>query len=212
MDATRRIDTLIFDWDGTLVDSAGRGFEAFRTSLGEMGVAFSQGSYELHYSPNWYSMYEALGLARERWQEADDLWLRHYGEGCSALLEGACETVRRLKAKGYGLGIVSSGSDCRVRRELEAAGLAQDFEVVVCNEHVVHKKPHPEGLEAAMAVLGRGRESCAYVGDAPEDILMGKSARVMTVGVRSAYPTSRNLTAFNPDVHLNAIAELCEHF
>jgi phosphoglycolate phosphatase-like HAD superfamily hydrolase len=50
------------------------------------------------------------------------------------------------------------------------------------------------------------------VGDSPEDIEMGKRANVMTVGVRSAYPTSWKLEGHRPDIFLKSLNELLDHF
>ena len=184
------IDTLLFDWDGTLADSAGIGLLAFQQTFAELGVAFPLEVYEANYSPNWYATYEALQLPREQWQIADDLWLKHYGEQTAELIEGVAETLLKLKQYGYRLGIITSGSESRVCREIERSALHESFDVVICNEHTINKKPHPEGLEMALRRLGSSKTVSAYVGDAPEDIEMGKRAEVMTVGVRSAYPSS----------------------
>jgi HAD superfamily hydrolase (TIGR01662 family) len=212
MKPTVNINTLIFDWDGTLNDSAGNGFAAFQKSLREFGVQFTQEFYEANYSPNWYTMYETLCLPREEWQRADDLWIQHYGEAASTLVEGAHATLTELHRRGYRLGIVTSGSHCRVTRELDEMALAHIFQVVVCNEHIQNKKPHPEGLLQAMKSICARPEDCSYVGDAPEDIHMGKSAGVHTVAVRSAYPTSKHLLSAEPDIHLDSISELLLHF
>ncbi|HEV2913161.1 MAG TPA: HAD-IA family hydrolase [Pyrinomonadaceae bacterium] len=211
-DTTAPINTLLFDWDGTLNDSALDGFTAFQKSLDELGFAFTQEFYEANYSPNWYTMYETLRLPREQWQRADELWIHHYGEAPARLVEGARETVIELHKRGYRLGIVTSGSHCRVTRELSGLGLTSVFQVVVCNEHIVNKKPHPEGLEQAMRLIGSCPEECSYVGDAPEDIHMGKRARVHTVAVRSSYPTSKHLLSAGPDIYLDSISELLLHF
>ncbi|HEY0385281.1 MAG TPA: hypothetical protein VGC64_04685, partial [Pyrinomonadaceae bacterium] len=56
----KSIRTLLFDWDGTLSDSATSGFEAFQKSFQQLGVHFDQELFDAHYSPNWYAMYEAL--------------------------------------------------------------------------------------------------------------------------------------------------------
>ena len=53
---------------------------------------------------------------------------------------------------------------------------------------------------------------CAYVGDAPEDIEMGRRGNVLTIGVRSAYPSSARVLAAKPDLYLDRIAELVDHF
>ncbi len=209
---TASVSTLLFDWDGTLVDSAQLGLTAFEQSFAALGVAFDHEIYRKVYSPNWYSVYEAMGLPKEEWQRADDLWIHHYGEQTAQLVEGAQETIMELRHKGFRLGIVSSGTDCRVAREIKELGFDNVFEVIVCNEQMEKKKPHPEGLETAMRSLGCSAKESCYVGDSPEDIEMGKRAGMLTVGVRSAYPTSWKLKSYDPDIFLQSLIELLDHF
>lgn len=208
----RGIKAIIFDWDGTLADSANLGLLAFQNAFAEMGVAFPRDLYEAHYSPNWYSIYEAMSLPRDKWGIADQLWLKHYGEQTAPLLNGAAETVLTLKRKGYRLGVVSSGSESRVRRELDLSRLAEVFAALICNEHIVNKKPHPEGLELALRRLNSKPDESVYVGDAAEDVQMGKRARVLTVGVRSNYPSSARLLSSNPDLYLESLNALVNYF
>ena len=212
MNSNRAIENLIFDWDGTLVDSAHLGLVAFEKTFSELGITFAHEIYEAKYSPNWYSTYEALGLPKELWQVADDLWIQHYGEQSASLIEGVGETLLSLRTKGYRLGIVSSGSRSRVCREVEQSVLADGFAVIICNEDIVNKKPHPEGLELAMRGMNVEPSKCAYVGEAPEDIEMGRRGNVLTIGVRSAYPSSGRVLAAKPDLYLDRIAELVDHF
>ena len=208
----RSVKTIIFDWDGTLADSAHLGLVAFQKAFAEMGMAFPQDLYESHYSPNWYSIYQAMSLPQDKWRTADKLWLKHYGEQTAPLIDGAAETVLTLKRKAYELGVVSSGSESRVRRELGQSALAEVFAVLICNEHIVNNKPHPEGLELALRQLNSKPEESVYVGDAVEDIEMGKRARVLTVGVRSDYPSNARLRSSNPDLYLESLTELVNYF
>jgi HAD superfamily hydrolase (TIGR01549 family) len=206
------VSTLLFDWDGTLVDSAQLGLTAFEQSFAALGVAFDHEIYCRVYSPNWYSVYEAMGLPKEKWQTADQLWIQHYGEQTAQPVEGARETIIGLRRKRVRLGVVSSGSDCRVAREIKELGFDNMFEIVVCNEQMEKKKPHPEGLETAMRLLGCSPDESCYVGDSPEDIEMGKRARMLTVGVRSSYPTSWKLESCSPDIFIESLVELLDHF
>ena len=206
------INTLLFDWDGTLVDSAHLGLAAFEKTFSELGVVFAHDIYEAKYSPNWYSTYEALGLPKDLWHVADDMWMRHYGEQSALLIDGVGETLLALRRKGYQLGIVTSGSRSRVDREVQQSVLKDEFAVIICNEDIVNKKPDPEGLERAMRRLNVYPSQCAYVGDAPEDIEMGRRGNVMTVGVRSMYPSSARVPAANPNLYLERITELVDHF
>jgi pyrophosphatase PpaX len=206
------IKALLFDWDGTLVDSAHLGLAAFEKTFSELGVVFAHEIYEAKYSPNWYSTYEALGLPKDLWQTADDLWIRHYGEQSAALIDGVGETLLALHTSGFQLGIVTSGSRSRVDREVQQSVLKEAFSVIICNEDIVNKKPDPEGLMLAIRELNVDPSQCAYVGDAPEDIEMGRRGNVMTVGVRSTYPSSARVPTANPDLYLERISELVDHF
>jgi pyrophosphatase PpaX len=207
-----KITTFVFDWDGTLADSAHLGLAAFQKTFKELGIEFPLDIYKATYSPNWYSTYQALGLPRDKWQIADELWLRHYGEETASLIEGVAATLLELRRKNYRLGVVTSGSESRVCREIERSELRDVFGVVICNEHIVKKKPDPEGLNLALHRLDSKPEEAVYVGDAPEDIQMGKSANVLTVGVRSEYPSSVRVLSAEPDMYLESLAELANHF
>jgi len=206
------ITTLLFDWDGTVVDSAQLGLTAYEKTFAELGIPFDHETYGVVYSPNWLSVYEGMGLPKEQWQRADELWTQHYGEQSAELIKGAGETLAELRRKAYRLGVVSSGNDCRINREIKELRLAGFFEVVVCHEQIRNRKPHPEGLKTAMRSLACSQTEVGYVGDTPEDIEMGKSAGVLTVGVRSAYPTSWKLESHRPDIFLKSLDELLDHF
>jgi len=210
--SNRSITTLLFDWDGTIVDSHQLGLKAFEQSFASLGVAFDHEVYRAVYSPNWYSVYKAMGLPPEKWQKADELWVENYGAQTAQLVAGARETLEVLQGRGYGLGVVSSGSDCRVRREIKELELEELFSVVVCNEQMTNKKPHPEGLETAMQSVARAPDECCYIGDSPEDIEMGQRAGVFTVGVRSTYPTSWKLQDWKPNIYLKQFRQLIDHF
>lgn len=137
--------------------------------------------------------------------------MEYYGSQVAELLPGAFDALVELHHSGYQLGIVSSGSESRVTRELEHSTLRHFFNVIVCNEHMTKKKPDPEGIETALRLLNSSAAHCCYVGDSPEDIEMGKRANVMTVGVRSSYPTSWRLQEADPDLYLESILELTTH-
>ena len=211
-ESTRAITTILFDWDGTLMDSSRMGLVAFTKMFADLGMYFTPEVYEEVYSPNWYRMYEAVGLPREKWPKADELWILHYGEEPASLVQGARQAIEELSRRRYGLGVVSSRSESRVRREISELGLTGVFRVVICNEDTVNKKPHPEGLRRAMDTLRVDSGVCAYVGDSPEDMEMGRAARMFTVAVRSAYPGSSRLRTAQPDIHLESISEILDHF
>lgn len=153
-------------------------------------------------------MYQSLGLPEHCWERADQQWLHHYREEAPELLPGASEVLDLLRRREIQLGVVTNGTRGRIERELARLGLSSTFQAVVCCEDVTQIKPHPEGVEQALALLGCSRQACCYVGDAPEDIQAGKSARVLTVAVRSEYVDDHRLEACCPDAILANVEEL----
>jgi HAD superfamily hydrolase (TIGR01549 family) len=206
------INTILFDWDGTLIDTAPYSFAAFQKAFSDLGFPLEPELYERIYSPNWYNMYAALQLPENRWQEADNLWLQYYEYMRAPLVRDGLYVLNALQNRGYCLGIVTSGSQMRVQREINGFGLSDVFKTVVCNEDVINKKPHPEGLMLALENLEKRPEICCYVGDRPEDIEMGKRAGVRTIGIPGGYPNSQDLPASNPDLCFESILQLLIHF
>jgi HAD superfamily hydrolase (TIGR01549 family) len=206
--ALRKITTVCFDWDGTLCDSGPASLRAFRKSLAEFGVTFTDAEYRAVYSPRWYRMYEALRLPNSCWRDADRQWLHHYQKEEPGLIAGTPAVLQALLERGMKLGIVTNGTRGRVDRELARLGLESTFPAVICCEDVVEKKPNPEGLDKALALLGSPPENACYVGDTVEDVHMGKNAGTLTVGILSEFVDQGRLRDCGPDALLAAIEEL----
>lgn len=201
------IHAVLFDWDGTLLDSYHADAHAYLKMFRALGVGWGMKELDRHYSPDWYRVYRAAGLPPDRWAEADRLWRRYYRQRKPALLPGARAVLRRL-AGSFELGLVTSGDRVRVRRQLRGFGLTPLFSAQVCNEDVGRRKPHPAPLRLALRRLGVAPEASVYVGDAPEDIEMARRAGVRAVAVLGPFPTHRRLRAARADAVLKSIAEL----
>jgi HAD superfamily hydrolase (TIGR01549 family) len=196
----RRLQAVLFDWDGTLVNTAEASYRCYEKLFGSYGIAFDRDAFRRTYSPNWHLTYSALGLAEERWAEADARWLQHYCEEEVVLIDGARDALLRVRCAGLRAGIVTSGDRVRVARELDDLGVASLFEVVVCAEDIVYRKPHPEALLLALDKLGVGTAEAVYVGDSPEDVQMAQAAGVLAVGIPGGFPNRDALAASRPDV------------
>ncbi len=200
--------TVLFDWDGTLCDSAAAVMRAFEKSLAEFGIRVTREQYRAVYTPAWTVMYEAFGLSAAQWPQADERWVFHFKDEEPVLLPGAAGVLATLRRAGLTLGLVTGATHDRLDRELQWLGLDGTFASVIGHEDVVNKKPHPEGIETSLARLRAGPENCCIVGDSPDDIRMGRSAGVRTIAVRSDYVHPARLEECGADHLLETIAEL----
>jgi HAD superfamily hydrolase (TIGR01509 family) len=191
---------VLFDWDGTLADSAEASFRSYARVFPEFGIPFDRAAFERTYSPDWYHTYRELGLPEEHWDEANARWLDYYAHEPPVAVEGAHAAVTRLHQAGVAMGLVTSGSRVRVERELEQLGFARFFAAVVCHGDYHHRKPHPEALLLGMARMGVRAEESAYVGDSPEDVRMARAAGVFAVGIPGAFPNRDLLVASGPEL------------
>jgi phosphoglycolate phosphatase len=166
---------VLFDWDGTLADTAEATFHCYAKVFGSFGIAFDRQRFAETYSPDWQRTYLAVGLPRERWPDADSAWLDAYACQESPLLPSARECLERLSSR-VRLGLVTSGDRGRVIGELERHGLTGVFAAAVFGGEVPERKPHPAALLVALERLGVAPAESAYVGDAPEDIQMARAA------------------------------------
>ena len=198
---------VLLDWDGTLLDSYHADTQAYLEMFQELGIGWGAAELARHYSPDGHRVYRAAGLPRNRWEQADRLWGRFYRRQKPALLPGARRVLRELSRR-FTLGLVTSGSRARVRRQLRLFGLSELFAVRVCCEDAPRRKPHPAPLQVALRRLRLKPEVCVYVGDSPEDIEMARRARVRAIAVLGPFPTHDGLRAMRPDALLSSIDQL----
>jgi phosphoglycolate phosphatase len=198
---------VLFDWDGTLVDSAQRTYRCYVRVFAGYGIEYDHEAFCRTYSPDWYRTYEDVGLAPDHWKEADARWISCYEAEASDLVPGARKTLERLAAAGLAQGLVSSGDGTRVRREVEALGLGSFFGAVVCGGETARRKPDPEPLLLALERLSLTPGETAYVGDSPEDVAMAKAAGAFAVGVPGGFPNRGALAASRPDVLAPSLAD-----
>jgi len=198
---------VLFDWDGTLIDSYTADSSAYLAMFREMGIPWGLEELAQHYSPNWYRVYRAAKLPRARWDDADRAWRAQYAKHSPRLITGARQVLARL-GRAHRLGLVTSGDRDRVTRQLRAFRLTRVFGARVCSGDTPQKKPHPAPLQLALRQLRLEPSACAYVGDSPEDLEMAKSAGVRAIAVLGPFPTEERLRAARPDFLLESIREL----
>jgi phosphoglycolate phosphatase len=198
---------VLFDWDGTLLDSYQADANAYVQMFRALGIRWDSTRLAQHYSPDWHNVYRAAKLPPESWPEADGLWRRFYRAERPLLQTGARLVVQTL-AERFRLGLVSSGSRLRVRSQIRAFGLEPLFAVSVFGDQVPRRKPHPLQLQLAVRQLGCEPGCCVYIGDAPEDVKMARRAGVPVIGVLGHSPVPERLRESRPNALIKTISSL----
>ncbi len=201
------IRAVLFDWDGTIVNSFHADSCAYKQMFAALGIGWGDAELALHYSPDWYRVYRAAGIPRERWDDADRIWRDCYRALKPPLVPGVRSVLRQL-AHRYLLGVVTSGNRVRVARQFREFGFSNTFAVRICTEDAPRRKPHPAPMQAALRRLRLAPVECIYVGDAPEDVLMARAAGVRAIGILGPFPTHARLRATRPLAILASIREL----
>ena len=201
------IQGILFDWDGTLLNSYRADSAAYLAMFRDMGIPWGLDELAEHYSPNWYKVYRAAGLHRSRWEDADRVWRKHYAKHRPRLLPGVRLMLSGLRGS-HQLGLVTSGDRDRVLRQLRDFRLHRIFAAQVCSGDTRDRKPHPAPLRLALQQMRLKPGACVYVGDSPEDLEMARRARVKAIAVLGPFPTEKRLRAAKPDILLESISEL----
>lgn len=202
--------TVVFDWDGTLLDS----FEATRAAslsvFRHFGIVLDDEEYRRTYSPDWHRTYRELGIPEARWGEAGEIWNAEFRARSAGnrLLPGAESALDALAAAGRRFGVVTTAERGRLDEDLDRLGLRRRFAVTVAFEDCRRRKPHPEGLLTALSALAAAPEETLFVGDRPEDVAMGRGAGTRTAASPSRFSSAAMLREARPDLLLARIGDL----
>ena len=181
-----KIKAVIFDLDGTLLDSFSVHYEVYEIMFAFFGIRIEKEKFLNSYSPNWYETYKAMGLPKDKWDSADDLWVKEANKREPNIYSGTVETLNKLY-ENFTLGLVTSGSKSRVERDLNNNDIKGFFNVIVTGDDIKNPKPHPEGLEIALNELGLHPEDVIYIGDAYDDYKMADIAGIKFIGIMSDF-------------------------
>ncbi len=199
------IRAVVFDWDGTLVDSFAATRHASMAVFRHFGVRMDEARYQATYQPDWHATYREVGIPESRWGEANAIWQTCYRERLAEvrLFPGVREVLADLAAAGIRLGVVTSAERARLLAEIERFRLQNSFGALVAFEDAGRQKPHPDGLRRALGELGVPADRALHVGDRPEDVQMGKRAGARTAGIPSAYGRRSLLIDAKPDLMMS---------
>ena len=205
-----RFDTILFDNDGTLLDTRElidksfiHTFEKFRPDH-----KLTEEELDSFFGPTLYQTFSKYGESEEEIQEMIKYY-REFNEPnhdiYAKLFPGAKELLKKLDKKGYKIGVVSSKKNGLLNHGLEHFEISQYIDVVVGADDVSKHKPEPDSILFAKEKLNG--KNVLYVGDTLNDILAAKNANVKSVGVLYIKHPEIMLEA-KPDYAISNLLEL----
>ena len=183
-----RIEAVMFDMDGTLLDSWQALLGAYQDATTQvLGKPFPVEREDVDHLIQLRAR-DAFPLIAGGDPELARLVEAAFGESYRSrseqigLYEGVGEMLRTLRDQGLKLGIATSKSRVRLDRDLEQTGIGALLDATVCGDEVPAAKPDPAPIHAIMKLLGVAPASSLYVGDGANDVMAAQRAGVQAVG------------------------------
>ena len=208
----RRFALLVFDWDGTLMDSAAAIVASIQESCRDLGLPVPARERASHVI--------GLGLKDALSYAVPDLPVSDYGKLVERyrhhflardpdieLFPGVREMLSELKQQGHLLAVATGKSRAGLQRVLEATRLKPYFDASRCADET-RSKPHPAMLEELMSELDIAPEAMLMIGDTAHDLQMAVSAGVAGLAVSYGAHPRENLMTFNPLACIDTPQEL----
>ncbi|MBS4200323.1 pyrophosphatase PpaX [Bacillus sp. FJAT-49732] len=208
----KKITTLLFDLDGTLIDTNDLIISSYLHTLDK----YYPGKYKREdvlpfMGPTLHDVF--MGIDPDKVDEMIKIYRTFNVEQHDLLVKefnGVFETIQALHENGFKLAIVSTKVRAVVLKGLVLTNLDQFFDVVISLDEVEHAKPNPEPLEKALSQLGSSPDEAIMIGDNHHDILGGKNAGTYTCGVSWSLKGREYLEKFEPDFMLEQMSDLLD--
>jgi phosphoglycolate phosphatase len=206
-----RYSLIVFDWDGTLIDSAGTIAECIQESARDMGLPVPGKDQASHVIG--LGLYDSLRMAvpelsPDRYPQFVAHYRKHFlaREDRMLMFPGVRDLLERL-SRNRRLAIATGKSRRGLDRALAAGGLGEFFVMSRCADET-HPKPHPAMLLEIMEALAVPAERTLMIGDTSHDLNMASAAGVDCVAVAYGAHPEHGLRACNPKTCVASVAEL----
>lgn len=215
-------DAVLFDLDGTLVDSAPDLAAAVNRMLAELGRAEQPTATVTGWIGNGMARLVKRALTGELNGEPDaalferalDIFKRQYAAHLTRLTRpypGAIEALQQLAAHGFALGCITNKPAMFTEPLLQQLGLAKYFALVLSGDSLPQKKPDPLPLQHACRHFGVDINRAILVGDSAADIGAARAAGMPVIGVSYGYNQGRDVRELNPDLVVDSLAQVPQY-
>jgi pyrophosphatase PpaX len=206
---------VIFDFDGTLADTLPVCFLAFESVFKKFdNREVTSEEIKAMFGPSETGIIRE-NLKNNNYDEAIELYYEIYKEQHEKIVqnnEDINTLLSLLRKNGYKLGIVTGKAKRSLDISLECLGLNNFFDVIITGDDVEFPKPHPEGISKALEYLNVLPNEAVFLGDSDADIMTGKKANVLTVGVHWLPNFQTNDFNVQPDEMYKSINDFISSF
>ena len=183
----RVLHAVLFDWDGTIVDSAEAMWLSYRHSYRtHMGIEFPSNQEEFRTLVPIRVSESAARFGGKLGPDIARSYTEHYEREAyktGKVFTGIREVLVELRRRGYALGVASNKSWSRITADIQFLGLDGYMDKFVTSEDTAERKPHPAPLLKLAEKLELPPTVCAYIGDYRGDIAAAKAAGMLAVAV-----------------------------
>lgn len=206
------IRTILFDLDGTLIDSNQLIYASFDYTFKQFNLTFTEDEILEFNGPPLIDTFKKIDPIRV--DEMVETYRQHnylVHDEYVRVFPKVVETLEQLKDRKVKLGIVTTKMAKGVKMGLEKTGIADFFDTVITFDDVKHPKPHPEPVLKAMHALDAEASSTLMVGDNSHDIEAGKNAGIKTAGVAWSLKGKDRLLTYNPTIMLEEMTDILRY-
>lgn len=208
----RRFDLLVFDWDGTLMDSAGAIVTSIQAACRDLGLPVpdrATASHVIGLGLKDALTYAVPQLAQRDYGKLAERYRFHYlsQDAELSIFAGAEQMLRDLAGADFLLAIATGKTRAGLDRALGATGLAALFSASRCADESF-SKPHPAMLMELMDRFGVTPARTLMIGDTTHDLQMAANAGVAGVGVTYGAHPKQQLAALEPLAIVDNVGEL----
>jgi pyrophosphatase PpaX len=206
------IQTVLFDLDGTLIDSIRLILDSYHHTLAAHGIPPRPDEDWLRgvgtpLNVQFAEWRDDLGKLEAMVATYREYNLAHH-DRMVTVYPGVVAAVGSIRAAGRRTGLVTSKNRQGALRGLTLVRLEAMMDVLVCADEVTNPKPHPEPVEKAVALLGADPATTVYVGDSIHDMVSGRAAGVRTAAALWGPFGREHLELATPDYWLETPADL----
>ena len=210
--ARKKFDLIVFDWDGTLMDSTSTIVTCIQAAAKDLGLPVpdhKSASYVIGLS--LHSAMEAVlpGLDPKYYPRIVERYRYHYltKDRGLTLFDGVREMLVDLSQQGYFLAIATGKSRVGLHRALDAANLLSAFDATRCADETF-SKPHPAMLQELTRELGQDMRRTVMIGDTSHDLQMAVNAGAAGVAVQYGAHSNDELNALKPLYSARSVHDL----